>query len=193
MRTPVTLSVGRAGSAVLQKSDVDRRTGYSHGTLHSRAQSNGTALSQWCDTVDLLKPYTTVSLRSRDQHGPSAAALYRFADQADLLDDPTVHRLVATAAATTSAHLRRRIGTVLTVKATQNHRQPFDDSIPGASPLADRLRLGTTITGSAYTLEQDDLTRHLLAVGQSGAGKTTLFYNLMDQLSVLFLAGSENS
>jgi len=51
-------------------------------------------------------------------------------------------------------------------------------------PSRERIRLGVSITGSDVTLQQDDLTQHLLAVGQSGAGKTTLFYNLMEQITV---------
>ena len=41
---------------------------------------------------------------------------------------------------------------------------------------------------STYDLEEADLMQYLLAVGRSGVGKTILFYNLMDQLTVPFWA-----
>jgi hypothetical protein len=103
-----------------------------------------------------------------------------------LIDEPAIQQLVTAAAATESDHLQRRITQVLTVKAVQNQGQPFPTEASAVPPVADRLQLGTTITGSPYSLDQERLTEHLLAVGRSGAGKTTLFYNLMTQLSVPF-------
>ena len=54
---------------------------------------------------------------------------------------------------------------MVAVKAAQKQRQPFDDESDRLPPVADRLSLGVTITGSTYALEQDDLTQHLLAIG----------------------------
>jgi len=107
-----------------------------------------------------------------------------LAECADLLDDPEVQKLLTAAAVTENTHLKRQIEKDLAVKATQKQAQPFDQD--STSVISDRVTLGTTITGSSYDLKQDDLTQHLLAVGQSGAGKTTLFYNVMDQLDVPF-------
>jgi hypothetical protein len=105
-----------------------------------------------------------------------------------LLDHTLVQQLLVVSAVTNSASLRRDIETLLATKAIENHRQPFDGTPPVPSLVTERMTLGTTITGSTYELKQSDLTKHLLAIGQSGAGKTTLFYNLMDQLSVPFWA-----
>lgn len=114
--------------------------------------------------------------------------LFRFAKQSDLIADPTTQRLLAAATAIDSPIVRRQIERVLAAKATQRQVQPFDGSPPALSPLANRLVLGVTSTGSTYELAQDDLAQHLLAIGRSGAGKTTLFYHLMDQLTVPFWA-----
>jgi len=83
-------------------------------------------------------------------------------------------------------YLKRCIAKMLTLEAVQQQVRPFDDYVGNRSALHDCIPLGTTFTGSTYSLAQDDLTQHLLAVGQSGAGKTTLFYNLIDQLTVPF-------
>jgi len=130
----------------------------------------------------------TVSRRNREGRDSRLESLFRLVDHADLADDPTVQRLLAAAASTENSYRRRQIERILTVKAAQHQRQPFDSEPPLVSPLQDPLALGTALTGSTYNLKQETLTQHLLAVGQSGSGKTTLFYNLMDQLSVPFWA-----
>jgi hypothetical protein len=96
--------------------------------------------------------------------------------------------LVAAAIGANNAHLRSRIKQRLAAIAAQNHVQPFDSRLFPALRERERIRLGTTITGGDYGLEEDDLGQHLLTVGQSGAGKTTLFYNLMEQITVPFWA-----
>lgn len=121
-----------------------------------------------------------------DKRDPSPESIFRLAERADLLDDPEIQKLVKTAAVTENTHLKRQIEKALAVKATQKQAQPFDDSSTSVPLIHDHVTIGTTITGSSYDLKQDNLTQHLLAVGQSGAGKTTLFYNLMDQLDVPF-------
>lgn len=97
-----------------------------------------------------------------------------------------MQQLVTAAALTDNTPLTRQIKQVLTVKAVHHQRQPFDEQPSHIPPFRDRLALGTTITGSTYEIEQNTVTQHVLAVGQSGVGKTTLFYNLMDQLTVPF-------
>lgn len=124
--------------------------------------------------------------RRRDQREPSPESLLRIAERGDLLDDADIQKLVSVATVTDSTALKRRIEKLLAGKALQRQVQPFD--IDTAPPLQvdPQLTLGTTLTGSRYDLSQDDLTQHLLTVGQSGAGKTTLFYNMMAQLAVPF-------
>ena len=119
---------------------------------------------------------------------PDLESLFRLAERTNLIDDPQVRKSLTVAAISENSYLKQQIAKLLTAKAAREQAQPFNDTSQRISPFSDRIQLGTTITGSTYTLEQDDLTRHLLAVGQSGAGKTTLFYNLMDQLTVPFWA-----
>lgn len=127
-----------------------------------------------------------VSSRQRDHREPSPETLLRIVERGDLLDDTDVQNLVAVATVTDSTALKRRIEKLLAGKALQRQVQPFDTDTSSVPSVDDRIRLGTTLTGSRYDLSQDDLTQHLLAVGQSGAGKTTLFYNVMAQLDVPF-------
>jgi hypothetical protein len=127
-----------------------------------------------------------VSSRRRDRREPSADELLRLAERADLLDDPAVQRLVSAGAATENTALKRQVEKTLAAQATQQQAQPFDTDTLAVPDPTNQVTLGTALTGSHYTLQEDDLTQHLLAVGQSGAGKTTLFYNLIDQLTAPF-------
>ena len=61
--------------------------------------------------------------------------------------------------------------------AIQQNRYPFNHPVPSGD-----LRIGTAFTGEPVLLDSTQLTKHLLAIGQSGSGKTTFFYNLMRQL-----------
>ena len=124
--------------------------------------------------------------RNRDRRETRLDSLVRLVDHADLAGDPQVQKLLAAASVSRSDTLRRRIEQVINGKVIQNQRQPFDEHSPRIAPWQERISLGVTITGSTYGLRQEDLTQHLLVIGQSGAGKTTLFYNLMDQLTVPF-------
>ena len=126
--------------------------------------------------------------RNRDRREPRLDSLVRLVDQADLAGDPKVQKLLAVASVTRSDSLKRRIEQVINGKVIQHQRQPFDDHLSRVAPWQERISLGVTITDSTYELRQEDLTQHLLVIGQSGAGKTTLFYNLMDQLTVPYWA-----
>jgi hypothetical protein len=124
--------------------------------------------------------------RSRNRYNSSPATLLRLVDQADIADESTVQQLVTVAALTDNPQISQRIEQILAATAMRKQAQPFGDEPSRVSPLTSRIQIGNTITGSRYDLREDDLTKHLLTVGQSGAGKTTLFYNLMDQLTVPF-------
>lgn len=124
--------------------------------------------------------------RRRNERNPKPESLLRLAERLDLLNDPQIQKLTKAAAVTDNTSLQRKAEKALAAKATQRHAHPFDHISPTVRNREDRITLGVTPTGGTYDLQQDDLTKHLLAVGQSGAGKTTLFYNLVDQLSVPF-------
>ena len=126
--------------------------------------------------------------KNRDRREPRLDSLVRLVDHAELAGDPQLQKLLAVASFTRSDTLKRRIEQVINGKVIQHQRQPFDEHPPRIGPGQERISLGVTITGSTYELRQEDLTQHLLVIGQSGAGKTTLFYNLMDQLTVPYWA-----
>jgi hypothetical protein len=127
-----------------------------------------------------------MSQRRRDSRRvPDDTRLLELADRANI-DDPGVQQLLARGLPTDDPYLRRRIAKVLATKAAEEQTIPFIDYSPNPSVEPAGIQLGTTLTGSRYSLQEEDLTRHLLAVGKSGAGKTTLFYNIMRQLSIPF-------
>jgi len=97
-----------------------------------------------------------------------------------------VQKLLQVAAGTENDHLKHQIRKLVAAKVAQRQIQPFDDDPSLDSPQGDQLSLGVTSSGNLFELNSDDLTQHLLAVGQSGAGKTTFFYNVMTQLPVPF-------
>lgn len=117
--------------------------------------------------------------RSRDR-----TALLRLLD-AEELTDPQVRRLTlfTTLAPDSLQHLGQQ---ALATAVAQRRASPFahSDITPPRSPAA--LQVGTTTTGQPYTVDEDVLAKHLLTIGQSGAGKTTLFYQLLAQLDVPF-------
>lgn len=85
-----------------------------------------------------------------------------------------------------SPHVAEKIGQLISLKAAKHYRYPFSESERSdlAARQQNQIELGTTFTGSSYTLDADDFTKHLLVVGTTGMGKTTLFYHLMDELPV---------
>lgn len=114
--------------------------------------------------------------------------LQRIVRQAGLEDDLEAQQLLKTAARTENEHLRQQIKKKLEQKAAEKTQHPFNENPPENSPL-NSLFLGQTQNQrKVYTLKEDELSQHVLTTGQSGAGKTTLFYNLMTQLSTPFWA-----
>jgi len=119
---------------------------------------------------------------------PDWESVLQLAKQEDLLDDPAIQKLVQLATVTENEYLKQRIKKLVAAKAAHCQTHPFDEDPSPDTSVDDRLSLGVTRTGNHVVLNPADLSQHLLAVGQSGAGKTTFFYNLMDQLTVPFWA-----
>lgn len=84
--------------------------------------------------------------------------------------------------------LQQQAKQVVIAKAVAQEADPFPDTDTATTRGVDQLELGSTKTGDRVGVPEDALTKHMLVVGQSGAGKTTLFYNVMQQLSVPFWA-----
>lgn len=74
-------------------------------------------------------------------------------------------------------HLQYYAAKAVLGKAVQHWKNPFEPQ----TRLGD-IKLGETIQEQPYYLSVEDLSKHLLAVGQSGVEKMTLFYTLLSQL-----------
>jgi len=102
------------------------------------------------------------------------------------LEDPQVRQLVTVATQAPAAFVREQATTRLVQLLLQRRARPFatDEAVPQTAEMT--IRLGDRSSGAPSRLAQDNLTKHLLTVGQSGAGKTTFFYTLCSQLDVPF-------
>lgn len=72
----------------------------------------------------------------------------------------------------------------------QKHQEyPFTESTPDNSYTDNIIQIGKTLQeGKLYTVKEEDLTKHLLSIGQSGSGKTSTIYNILLQLTTPFWA-----
>jgi len=114
--------------------------------------------------------------------------LQRIVRETGLEDDPEAQKLLRRAATTENQHLRDQIKKRLIQKAAEKTQHPFNENPPQNSPL-NSIYLGKTQNQDrVYTLKEEQFSQHILTTGQSGAGKTTLFYNLMTQISKPFWA-----
>ncbi|NUC74787.1 DUF87 domain-containing protein [Haloterrigena sp. SYSU A558-1] len=121
---------------------------------------------------------------------PDVTRLRRLAEQAGIADNDQVQNLLAVAAASPNDTVVEQVHKVLQVAASKHRQHPFETpniqslaTVPGDRP-AD-LDLGTVLGSSAaFTLPETVLTRHVLVAGETGAGKTTLFYSIVDQVRV---------
>lgn len=109
--------------------------------------------------------------------------LHRLVREADLQDDPDVQKLLAVHGATSNDHFRRQIEKAIALKAADRTAQPFT-----GNPVSGHIRLGAAPGTGDIHVPLLALNRHMLVIGQTGAGKTTLFYNILDQLPVPFWA-----
>lgn len=100
-----------------------------------------------------------------------------IANQNEVLDDPEVQRLVLAAATSENRYLSDLVEKLIIGKTVQRQQSPFTSPTPSGT-----LEIGRTDTGAPFRLSEEELSKHLLAVGESGAGKTTLFYTLVSQL-----------
>lgn len=109
--------------------------------------------------------------------------LIDLAKQNDLLSEEEVRKLVLAAGLSSSEHLQSSARKAVLGKAVQNVKYPFD-----MGRFSGKVELGETFQERTFSFSENDLSKHILAVGQSGTGKTTLFYNLMQQVDFSFWA-----
>ncbi|MCU4753494.1 ATP-binding protein [Halobacteria archaeon AArc-curdl1] len=116
--------------------------------------------------------------------------LLRLVEQAGLEDDPEVQYLLREAVVTRSDQRRKEIQRLIEAKAAEKTEYPFTKNpIVNNLNQPDTLVLGKTFQPRRpYTLTEDDLAQHLLAVGETGSGKTTMIRQIMTQLTTPFWA-----
>ncbi|MFB6187984.1 MAG: hypothetical protein ABEI86_14115, partial [Halobacteriaceae archaeon] len=109
--------------------------------------------------------------------------LQEIAENEDFWREEEVQRLLKIAASADNPGLLERIHRLLSIKGVKYWKYPFSPVPPNTNP---GVRLGRTKDSSQIRIDLDSVSRHILSVGQSGAGKTTLFYNLLGQIEVPF-------
>lgn len=122
-----------------------------------------------------------VARRGR-KHETNVESLLRLVEESELENDSEMQKLVQAATTSQNPYLMQELEKAIAVKASQNQVYPFESHIEKTAICQEQLALGTSFTGEVYHLSQNNLAKHLLTVGQSGTGKTTLFYNLFRQV-----------
>lgn len=99
-------------------------------------------------------------------------------------DHPKAKKLLSKATVEENDRLKKAVKQRLHVFIQQYQEYPFTDETPDTSYLDDPVILGETLQDRRlYALKEADLTKHQLTVGPSGTGKTTLHYNILDQVT----------
>jgi hypothetical protein len=109
--------------------------------------------------------------------------LLRVAEDSGILDESEVRKLVLAGELSGNRSVQDDISRLILGKALENRGYPFN-----IAASVGNTRLGDSFRGRPFFLSEKDLAMHLLAVGQSGAGKTNLFYSLMDRIEKPFWA-----
>lgn len=115
---------------------------------------------------------------------PSQFPIRRLLTAEDLAD-PEIRQLLQAAAKAPSEFVRHRVRLCLLQALIQRQVRPFATDTASA-PRSHTLKFGHREDGNLVHLSENTLTKHLLTVGQSGAGKTSFFYTLVSQLYVPF-------
>lgn len=107
-------------------------------------------------------------------------------DEEDLKTNPEIRRLILAISCCENSAVLHQLEKKLALLIGKQRIIPFLESLDGKKGQRLSVQIGHSITGDLFFLDQDRFTNHLLVIGQSGAGKTTLFYNLKSQLLVPF-------
>lgn len=121
---------------------------------------------------------------SRPQSNSDQFPIGRFLTSEDLADSE-IQKLVQVATQAPSEFVQRQARHRLLAKILSRQAKPFANSSTSITK-PQSLTLGHQPSGKPVYLSEDILTKHLLAIGQSGAGKTSFFYTLVSQLDVPF-------
>lgn len=113
--------------------------------------------------------------------------LLRLAEQAGIHDDPLLQLLLRTANRSPSNCLAEKAQQSARNRILRQFQYPFTEETPRVSSFTPKIYLGKTQRYSRpYYLPLEELTGHQLTIGITGAGKTTLHFNTIDQLLVPF-------
>lgn len=111
---------------------------------------------------------------------PSAADLEALKETLELagVDTTRIERLLRVATVS-RARYDDFLAMYAGAAAQEEARTVAHDEFYPYDPVDGPFRLGTTPDGEPIGLTPEQLTEHVLIVGRTGAGKTTLFYNLL--------------
>jgi len=124
---------------------------------------------------------------SRRDGNVARTLLTQLVDENDL-SNPQVRSLVDLAVHASNETLRKQALAAVTNLLIQRRTHPYASRDGSDLPTSGSLLLGTSLQGSPCMIEEEDLAKHMLTVGQSGSGKTTLIYTLLSQIDVPYWA-----
>lgn len=110
-----------------------------------------------------------------------AERLVRLIQEAGLEGDRRAEALLKISQAAGNRYAREQAAKALRMLAAQEVSDPFPDRVHGPGT---GVVLGYTPGGDAFTVSREELSQHLAVFGRSGAGKTTLIYQVLDQVGV---------
>ena len=105
-------------------------------------------------------------------------------EELGIQDHRKAKQLLSKATVTDNPRVRKAVKQRLHLFIQRYQEYPFTEETPDTSYLDDPVILGQTLRDRrTYAVKEDELTRHLLTVGASGTGKTTLHYNAVTQIN----------
>lgn len=110
--------------------------------------------------------------------------LVQLAAAADILDNANVQTLLHAIGMDDDKELMEDTREYLTNKALGKITSPNPFyPLPKGNEVSGEIKVGEAIeSGAPFGLEIHEMTQHILLAGMSGSGKTTILYNLMNQL-----------
>jgi len=105
-------------------------------------------------------------------------------EQLGIQDHQRAKHLLHKATVAENPRVKKAVVQRLHVLIQSYQEYPFTEETPDTSYLDQPLILGQTLgEGRTYAVKESELTTHLLTVGASGTGKTTLHYNIINQVT----------
>jgi hypothetical protein len=109
--------------------------------------------------------------------------IQKLAEQHNLTDDLEIQKLLRTAASTEREQTLRRIHQLVKHRAVSKVQQPFPQPTQFRSPGKQYIQFGQTPQGNKVWIPVDELSKHMLLGGTTGAGKTDTTAQTLFELS----------